>query len=63
MAKDFDPREIPNFSYLVLKALPEVPDDPENDQFGWWFDWCKSEHPETFWDRRYKKLNKRKGGL
>lgn len=21
----------------------------------WWFEWCKDEDPQTFWDRRYEK--------
>lgn len=26
----------------------------KEDNFAWWFDWCKDEDPQTFWDRRYK---------
>jgi len=26
----------------------------KEDNFAWWFDWCKDEDPLTYWDRRYE---------
>jgi len=26
----------------------------KEDNFTWWFDWCKDEDPATYWERRYE---------
>ena len=41
---------------------PPVDDDraASRYQYEWWFDWCRDKNPETYWDRRIRRVRQGK---